>query len=119
MRSDRRLPIVSRAAGSSRDDWALGSTSDGVSWKVSTPNVCSTTRPTSDDSDPVMARVARSRRSCCCGVMLVLYWTNSTSCPGATSPKSRLSTSTSASGGSASNDGVRRSSVPAARAITR
>ena len=51
MRSESRLPIVRRAAGSSRDDCALGSTSDGVSWNVSTPKVCSTTRPTSDESD--------------------------------------------------------------------
>jgi hypothetical protein len=29
---------------------ACGSTSDGVSWNVSTPKVCSTTRPTSDES---------------------------------------------------------------------
>ena len=32
---------------------------DGVSWKVSTPNVCSTTLPTSDDRLPVIACVAR------------------------------------------------------------
>ena len=34
-------------------------------WKVSTPKVCSTTRPTSCDSAPVSARVARASTSRC------------------------------------------------------
>lgn len=72
MRSDNRLPMTKRAAGSSRDDCWFGSTSEGVSWNVSTPKADSTTRPTSEDMAPVNARVARSRNSCCWGVMLVL-----------------------------------------------
>ena len=38
----------------------------GVIWNVSTPKVCSTTRPTSCDSAPVRARVARASTSRCC-----------------------------------------------------
>ena len=106
MRSDSRLPIVTRAAGSSRDDCALGSIERRASAgrcrrrRSARPRGRLRTR-----AAPVSARVARSRSSCCCGVMFVLYCRNSTSWPGATSPNSRLSTSTSASGGSASNDG--------------
>ena len=39
---------------------------DGVSWNVSTPNVCSTTFPTSDDNGPAIACVARAVRMSVC-----------------------------------------------------
>ena len=117
-RSEMRLPIVRRAAGSSRDEFVFGVTNDGVSWKVSTPNVCSATRPISVVSAPVNARAARSRSNCYCGVT-ALYWLNSTSCPGATSLNSRLSTCTSVSGGSEVKVGVKRAIVPVTRTMMR
>ena len=62
-RSEMRLPIVTRADGFTRlvVDWLYGSMSDGVSWNVSTPKVCSTTRPTSDEIG-LASELRRARR---------------------------------------------------------
>ena len=46
--------------------WLYGSMNDGVSWNVSTPNVCSTTLPTSDDIGSASACVARVVRMSVC-----------------------------------------------------
>ena len=59
--------LVLLLIGFSRDVcWLYGSMSDGVSWKVSTPNVCSTTLPTSLEIGPASARVARAFRMSVC-----------------------------------------------------
>ena len=113
-----RLPIVSRAVGFSRDVcWLYGSMNDGVSWNVSTPNVCSTTLPTSDDSG-AGERLRRARRQDV-GLRLVRVLQRAQlrrrrSCvPRRTSLKSSARTSAVGSGGSELSVGRSCSLVPA------
>ena len=97
---------------------------DGVSWNVSTPKVCSTTFPTSDEIGAVIACVARAARISVCAC--VGFWSARSS--GAmslrvdrrlTSPKSSASTSAVGSHGSELTVGRSCSAVPAAPTVTR
>ena len=98
-----------------------------MSWKVSTPKVCSTTLPTPPDNELVNACVARAARmsvwrwlgfciarsSAFDAVDLALLMSRRASL------KRSASTSTGGSGGSDSKVGMRRSLVPAAVTVTR
>ena len=64
-RFEMRLPMVRRADGLKRDDCCVGSLTSGVSWNVSTPNVCSTTSPICPEMGLTSMRATRACTSCC------------------------------------------------------
>ena len=103
----------------SRADCWYGSDSRGVIWNVSTPKVCSTTRPTSADSAPVSARVALASTSRCSCSLGRCRRASSTSPLGAWSLNSSVRMSSDGSGGSDVNSGCSRSVVPAIRSVMR
>ena len=122
MRFEMRLPMVTRAVGLrlTRADCWYGSFSSGVIWNVSTPKVCSTTRPTSAERAPVSARVARASTSRCSLLVRAAAGAASSMSPlGAWSLNSSVRMSSVCSGGSDWNCGCSRSVVPAMRMVMR
>ena len=118
-RLEMRLPIVRRAEGLKRDDCCVGSLTSGVSWKVSTPNVCSTTSPIWPEMGLTNMRATRACTSCCSVMSGLERARRSASSPVARSPSSSDATSTCGNGGSELNTGRSRCIVPDALSMTR